>query len=60
MRVARGPDDALAAAAPFAPLGPFATVAAALAHLDAGRPAAAAELLEGVRPDHAEREFLLE
>lgn len=60
VRVARGPDEALAAAAPFAPLGPFATVAAALAHLDAGRPAAAAELLEGVRPDHAEREFLLE
>ncbi len=42
------------------PLGPFGTVALALALLDAGEPAAAEELLEGVRPEEDEREFRLE
>lgn len=42
------------------PLGPFGTVALALALLDTGEPAGAEALLERVQPEDDEREFRLE
>lgn len=60
LRRSAGAQGAVAAAAALEPLGPFATVASSLAHLDAGLTVEAAALLESVRPQHAEREFLLE
>lgn len=55
-----GAERVVAAAAGLEPLGPFATVALALARAAVGEPAAARELLERVRSEDDEREFRLE